>query len=769
MTGNQRQSSYLLAMLAAVGVSLGLVSPALPQAPPGSPRSFAIIAGEVSDAAGLPVPKASVTLRNVLSGASRQQWTDDAGRYSFGELHAGRYWVAASHPGLSDQGRLVEILEADGLRDINLRLPVAGISQQVTVVSSSRVEELREDSPAKIDVVARREIENSGYERVSDVLAEIPGVVTRRGSTATVAGEQVQGIDSRQVLVLVDGLPLVGARGIKSGALNLNRQSVARLERVEVVKGAASSLYGSDAIGGVINMITREPSHPFETDLSVSAGSLSGLDARADFGTQIQNFTFFLDLERHQQQAYGLIPNNPTTVGPHYKRDDLFFKTRYTLNPEIAFSFTANAYHNNEAGRAIAETGLTRSTFNDSNQNYGLSGDFLLAQSTTLQARAYSARYDENSQVDALTGRAALPGLANLNERYHRLDTTLGHNLGARQFLQLGTEWVQDLYRGANRLVGDNAGQQVTTTDGWFQDRIQLFPRAALTVGGRYQNHSGFGGYFVPKAGLVVRAANHLVLRAGYGHGFRAPDLGQLYYRFANPASFYQVIGNPNLRPETSRSYSAGAAYTRSRWRLGINLYRNDVRDLIDSLLAGRPQTTAEIDAIERQYGIPSTFHPLLGRQLFIYRNLNRIYTRGFEVDGEASLGKGLRLRGAYTFLDARDKLSGASLAQRHRHHGCVAGEYFHRRWGLLANLRGRLFSSYLLNAPSGARAFPYRIWDLYASKRLVQGTTVYGAIDNLFDSTDRKLRQPQPAFDRPDYGRTLRVGLRYSFARERN
>jgi len=119
-------------------------------------------------------------------------------------------------------------------------------------------------------------------------------------------------------------------------------------------------------------------------------------------------------------------------------------------------------------------------------------------------------------------------------------------------------------------------------------------------VGGRYQNHSLFGAYFVPKAGLVVRVAEHLVLRAGHGHGFRAPDLGQFYYRFANPASFYQVIGNPTLQPETSRSYSAGGVYTRSRFRLGLNLYRNDVKDLIESLLVGTLRTAGvrEIVAI---------------------------------------------------------------------------------------------------------------------------------------------------------------------------
>jgi outer membrane receptor for ferrienterochelin and colicins len=138
------------------------------------------------------------------------------------------------------------------------------------------------------------------------------------------------------VAVLQDGLPMVGARGIKSGNPNLNRQSTGRLERVEVVKGAASSLFGSDAIGGVINMISRP--------------------------------------------------------------------------------------------------------------------DLIPTSTTTLQLREYSARYDENSRLESL-GAPAPAALANLNQRYRRLDGTISQQLSSRNFLQGGYEWVQDNYKGANRLV----------------------------------------------------------------------------------------------------------------------------------------------------------------------------------------------------------------------------------------------------------------------------------------------------------------------------
>ena len=272
-----------------------------------------------------------------------------------------------------------------------------------------------------------------------------------------------------------------------------------RLDRVEVVKGAASALYGNEAIGGVINMITRDPIDPFETNVNVSGGSLGAFDARTDFGGRLERLTYLVELGRHQQKAYSLIPGSPVTVGPATGRNDLLFKTRYDFNNRIGVGLFANAYRNSDAGRTVGESGPTRTASNDSSQNYGLNADISLAGRALLQLRFYSARYDENSRVDVLSGNTA-PAVANLNERYQRADVSLSRAWGSH-FLQAGGEWARDLYKGANRIVGDQSGQRVRTFDVWFQDRIQL-GRMTLSLGGRNQSHSTFGGYFAPKAGL---------------------------------------------------------------------------------------------------------------------------------------------------------------------------------------------------------------------------------------------------------------------------
>jgi len=209
-------------------------------------------------------------------------------------------------------------------------------------------------------------------------------------------------------------------------------------------------------------------------------------------------------------------------------------------------------------------------------------------------------------------------------------------------------------------------------------------------------------------------------------------------------------------------------AYSSRRWRGGLSFFRNNVRNLIDSSLIGTPTTPEQMGQMRAPWQLPPDFGLLLflGRQTFLYRNLGKIHTEGFELDGEWMIGRGFRARSAYTYLSAKDDNSGLALTQRHRHQGFGMGEYVNRRWGLITNIRGTFFSNWLLNAAAGTRGFGYGIWDAYASKEIRGGLQAFGAIDNLGNSRDQKLSLPTPTYDRPDYGRMWRLGMRYNFHR---
>lgn len=746
-------------------VSLAL--PLVAQGPAPTAVKHGCVEGVVADPTGLPIRGARIVLRNSLNGEAKSALSDDSGRYSITGVKPGNYYASASARDFSEQSRPLYLTNDDATQNISFQLEVGSRHESVTVVSGSRVEEIQSLSPVKVDVVTRQQILDTGYERVSDLLAEVPGVVVRRTSSGSVAGEQIDGIDSRQVLLLQDGLPVVGARGVKSGVINLNRQSTMRLDQVEVVKGAASTMFGSEAIGGVINQITRDPVSPLEINASVAGGSLGELDGDLGIGGKHKQLGFLAEIERHRQDSYSLIPGSYATVGPEYVRNNGFGKLRYALSPNAALSFTADAYHNREEGKTSSASGPTSNISNDSTQSYALLGDFILPGNTMLQARAYSARYDENSMTLGSLVGSAPSALANLNERYHRLDATLGRTLFGRHFVQGGVEWAQDQYRGANRLVGDNAGQQVTTTDYWLQDRVQITSRLLATVGGRITQHSLYGTYTVPKAGVVYRFTDRLSLRGSFGKGFRAPDLGQLYYRFANPASYYQVIGNPNLQPENSRSVSAGADYRWQRVRMGFNLFRNDLNHLIDSRSVGTPATAEALAAVLAQYNIPPNFQPLVGRLTYIYFNVNRAFTEGASANIEVKPFRDLLLRGSYSYLQAKDQVTRLALTQRSPHQGFFQASYSERHSRLNLNVRGSFLSSWLLDAAARTRAFGYGIWDVYASRELAKGLSLYASIDNIGNDRDPKLALATPTFDRADYGRTWHTGLRYRFGRD--
>lgn len=735
--------------------------------------------GRVVDGFSAAIPNAPVILRNLNTGLERVATTDGEGNFSFSGMASGHYSVVASANGFARNTLEIELPSNDTL---TMSLEPGEVTASTVVVSGSRVEELRESLNTRIEVVTADQIRNTGYETVAEVLREVPGVLTRRGSeTAGAAGEQIQGIDSRQVLVLLDGQPLIGARGIKSGIVNLDRQSVGRLEQVEVVKGASSALYGSDAIGGVINVITRDQHEPFSFSLISSGASFGAFDGRAEGGFVHNNISGVFSFGRHKNNGFDLTPTTFDTTGAGFHRNDVYGKLRFQLNPAFALTVFANSYWNHSEGRAVGEEGNQFSSLNDESQNYGASADWMIDDRTSLQLRGYFARYDEIS-VGRLANAAQtrLPD-GNLFQRYGKVDGTITRVLGERQLIQAGGEWNRDSYRGINR-IRSNDGENVDMRTIWAQDRISL-NRFTVTVGGRFDDHSLFGSAFSPKVAINFRAADHLSLRASYGRGFRAPDLGQLYYRFLNPTSFYQVIGNPNLKPEHANSYQIGGEYSarRGRYRVGLNLFRNDVQNLIESVSLGFIATQGQLNAIIAAEGIDPSFNPVLNRLLFFYKNIRAVRTQGAEVDGQIALPRGFSVDGAYTYLDARDQTIRAFMLSRNRHQGFTRLSWADDRLGLRMNLRGTYSSSWIVSRATVAgnrvdTTTPgYAIWDFYAAKRIYRNERndleIFGSVDNFTDNQDPNTGRfsgtgaPLPIY-RPEAGRSFRIGLRYSFAK---
>lgn len=724
------------------------------------------IRGRVEDTAGRAVAGATVVLRNQKTGLERIVSTDASGNFSFTAAAGDSYALIGTASGFS------RLVKPAGQGEIVLTLEPEPLKKEVTVVSGSRQEELRESLNTKVEVLSAEDIKTTGYQNVGEVLREIPGVVTRRGSeTSGVAGEQIQGIDSRQVLVLADGQPLVGARGIKLGALNLDRQPVGRLESIEVVKGASSALYGSDAIGGVINLITREPNKPFNLELTTAAGSFGTVDLAGTGGFKRNKLSGVLSLGRHKNNGFDLNPATFQAEGAGFHRYDAYGKLKYQFTDNFSVLGFANSYRNSLKGQVVGESGPQYNDIDDESQNYGVTGDWAIDERTNLQVRGYFSRFDEYTFGRLFPSNTRVDD-GNLFERYGKFDATFSRLIGERQFLQIGTEFVTDRYSGFNRLQNNEA--RADTQVFWLQDKINIIKRLTLTVGGRYDHHSVFGSAVSPKIGLNYKLTDWASLRASWGRGFRAPDLGQLYYRLTNPTNFYQVIGNPDLSPEHSGSWQIGGEFNafQRKGRLGVNYFRNDVRNLINSQSLGFV-TQGNVNTLFATYGIDPSLRQFITYNLllFYYRNLAQVYTTGAEVDGGYLLPYGFAVSGAYTYLDARDGTTDRYLAGRNKHQGMVKMAYENARLGVNANLRGSFYSKWIVSRVESTNtetiAPAFQLWDVYGAKRLWKGFEVFGTVDNLLDNRDRNSGTTGPIY-RPEVGRTFKLGLRWTLERDK-
>jgi outer membrane receptor for ferrienterochelin and colicins len=742
-----------------------LITTALPAA------AQTTLRGVVRDESQGALPGATIIVESERSSFSAILETAHDGRFASPRLPDGDYRVTATANGFEALTVTVHLPTSDPLE---LTLRPAPVVEQVLVVSADRQEQLRQNLNTRVDVISRARIDATGAETVAEVLRELPGVLTRRGSeTAGPAGEQIQGIDSRQVLVLLDGQPIPSARGIKRGIVNLDRQSTARLDRIEVVKGAASALYGSDAVGGVVNLITRDANAPLSFHTLVSGGSFGDVNANAEIGMRRAGWSGLFILERHQHDGFDLTPDTFDTTGAPFRRTDALIKLSGRVHPAVTLSALATGYRNNTTGRSNGELGPQEDDIDDDTSSLNIAADWLVRPTVTVQTRGYTSRYNERS-----TARLAPPAFTpldpgSLDEDVSKLDASLSMVVGARQHVQGGMEYWDNRYAGDNRIAFDEV--TASTAVGWAQHRLTVGDRLTTTVGARVDHHSTFGTAVSPKVAASMRLTDGVNARVSYGGGFRAPDLGQLYYRFLNPSSIYQVIGNPQLQPEYAKSLQLGADWMAGsgRGRFGVNLFHNDVNDLIESVSLGMVVSPAQLAAILAREGLDPTYRPVLGRLLFTYKNVSDALTQGAELDGELAVTRQVTVAGAYTYLQAKDARNDVPLTGRHPHQAHVRISWQPERVAFRANIRATAYSSWIA-ARTGTVdtvAPGFVLWDAYASQRLLKGLSAFAAIENLTDNQDPNTGlvtatgSPLPIY-RPDAGRAVRVGVRWDWTR---
>jgi outer membrane receptor for ferrienterochelin and colicins len=694
-------------------------------------RDSSTLVVRVVDERGAPVPGADV--RVASGGMPRAARTDARGVARLRGLAAGAGTFDVRAVGFAPRaGRAAAPgASASPADTLEVRLAGAALSLDQVVVTAARREQRLGDAVVTTEVVGRREIEQSGATDLAAVLTEQTGVQLQGGHPSG-TGVMLQGIGAERVLVLLDGQPLVGRL---SGNFDLSRIPTGMIERVEVVKGPQSTLYGSEAMGGVVNIVTRSaPVGAWGGRLTAFGGTAGRRDGLLNATMSRGAWSAVADLGlRSVQRA----PGRSEVAGALADRADGSVKVRWAPVGDAAPTRWAEATALVLDERQRWQSGALFD-FADNRQ---------LGARLTASAAAGAHRVTPTlhlSQFDHLARRSATgtPLAGSGDRQVQRLAEAEVLYAGRVAGLAVdgGVEARQEFIRSTDgRIRTDDGGDSRTLRS--------VEPFAQVEVGGgewsvvpgaRLTWNEQWGSQFTPRVAARWRVAPPLTLRASVGRGFRAPDFKELYLQFTNDNAGYAVYGSADLRPEHSDNLTAGAEWSTGPLYARAQLFHNRLRDFIET----RPLPSVGTFV---RYG---------------YANVEQGRTQGLELEAGSVLGV-VRAEASYGYLDAEDRATGLALLGRPTHSGRLQ-----LSGTLPLALRGSAAGIFTGATPmqrddAGAiiseRDAFFRV-DARVARRLPTGFELVVGVDNLFDR--------RPARWEGAVARQLYTALSWTFAR---
>jgi len=621
------------------------------------------------------------------------------GSWRLAGLAPGRHTIRFRRIGYRTESVTVE-LHAGADTAIALQLFPLALPLDDVVITASRRPQRLADVVVATEVVSREAIDATGAADVAAVLTEQTGIQFHEGHPSG-AGIMLQGLGSERVLVLLDGQPLYGRI---SGNFDLARIPTAIVDRIEVVKGPQSALYGSEAMGGAVNIITRKSDGGgWMGGARLTAGGEGRFDAGVSGSTAIGTLGLSADAGRRGVER---TPGRTVAAGALSERVDASARVSWHARP--GFDVDASVLVLDERQR-WASSGLY--DFADNLQASGGAGATWAIDAHRIRLATHASYFDHLA-------------------RRSQFDRPIAGS-GDRQTQRLAK--AELLYSGP--LLGlvvdggvEGRQERITSTDGRIEGgartlaSIEPFVQAEWSVarwsiapGARLTWNEQWGTTVTPRLAMRYRAAEGLAVRAAVGRGFRAPDFKELHLQFTNDAAGYAVYGNPDLRPEHSTNLGAGLEWTSVRLYARAQGFWNDFQDFIE--------TRADPD----------------GGSLLRYRyaNVSNGRTWGAELEAGVAL-EPIRVETSYAWLGTEDESTGQPLLGRPSHAARLGATW--------TPPRGPRVSATVLHTGrtpterdgsgviSGARDAFIRL-DARVAQRLPAGLEFSVGADNVFDA----------------------------------
>lgn len=689
------------------GVLLALAAPAV-AAQAGGPSGRAVVT--VRDNWGV-LPGAVVRLGDASGSMARTAVTGHDGQAAFPDLLPGRYSIRAVLTGFVESPATAIEVAAGSETKAEIVLTLVQFSSEVTVTTANRREELLMSVADPVTLIDRSQIEDAGARSAKDLLLDQAGQGVQVNQGGGQGHVSINGIPNSGVLVLIDGRRVLGKDA--NGNFNLEDLDMAAVDRIEIVRGAGSALYGSDALGGVINILTRRSRPGFNNLFSLRGGEFGDARVTDTVGWRGARFGVSATGAYRQYDGFDLNVANPQTIGQPesiWRTGSLSadYKVADWLQTRLVADYSRRSIDNYFFSGA---TQLATTVYNSPRKltRVGLTPevDLLLNADTAFTLTVNTGKYDRRERQVYINRTVFVDPWIEWNREAKLVGRHTWRAFGQAHALQSGYEFRRETLERAS-LRFPETGQRKAVREvnvGWLQQELSLTDALKVSGGFRYDTYSDFGDKWSPKFSAVYAVSPSQRARVSWGQGFRAPFFNELYL---NTPSF---VGNPTLQPERSSTLTAGYAWSSSRLQASFDYFRAQVENGI-------------------------TFN--LSRMPFTYVNLREYNSQGVNTSVSVQLPWGFVPQVAYS-LTERENAEGREVFGLPKHSTYLKVLWSEPRFGLRANVRGQIISAARFD--DGTSQPAYQLWNAQVSKRFAQrgtsGISVFAQLDNIFDKTD--------------------------------
>lgn len=580
------------------------------------------------------------------------------------------------------------------------------------VVTATRTAKDAKDIPAAVQVITRKTIEEQGAQTLRDVLRYATGIQLSRSSTATGRDAvSIRGFDSRFSMILIDGKRI--ASEIDQN-YELDRIPLENIECIEIVRGPVSSLYGTEALGGVINIITKKSktqAMTIDAGTGLFSGGRSGKD-RYSFAYESGDIgKFSVSISGSQLENDAMFKSNGLTFEPYGTRKNINAVIDYRLSDSETVSLSKGYMEEStyEYVKPAAAILKSRDYVERDEQSVSYSKK---EADQELFLRFYQSVMDKS--LDQYNG-STLANWVRAKRTVNMYEGRITQTLNAQHRLTFGAEYRPETFRGTAVNTGEGyftvvhpsgavktgSTAELNYSAAYLQDEWNISDKWLAVMSVRYDDSNKFESNVSPKAGFTYKLNGDTRFKLNVAQGFRSPTPNQLYQSSAT-----QIV-NPNLKSETSNSYDISIEKDWKKKSGKLTFFHNDVSDMIDLVIVSG--TTKQ------------------------YQNISKVSIQGIEAELIYNLSDRLSWSNSYTYLDAVNDITKQRLTNRARQ-VLVSGLSYNNLKGLTANLQTQIFGNYLAS-PGGDKS--YALWNLAMSQKLSDHYKLSVGVDNIFNKKD--------------------------------